>query len=54
VEILKDKYGFNYTVKIPEDNVIGDADTGIISMIQKKVRKTTRRLNISLEVVIHE
>jgi hypothetical protein len=54
VEILKDKYGFNYTVKIAEDNVIGDADTGIISMIHKKVRKTTRRLNISLEVVTHE
>jgi hypothetical protein len=39
VNILKDKYGFNYTVKMPEENIIGDADTGIISMVHKKVHR---------------
>lgn len=47
VEILRDKYGFNYTVKFPEDNIIGDADTGIISMLHKKVSKTTNGIILS-------
>ena len=41
VNILRDKYGFNYTVKIPKQNIIGDADTGIISMVYKNVSTTT-------------
>lgn len=41
VNILKEKYGFNYTVKMPKQNIIGDADTGIISMVHKKVSATT-------------
>jgi hypothetical protein len=52
VEILKDKYGFNYTVKIPQDNVIGDADTGIISMLHKKVRETTQGVDSLLEYIL--
>jgi hypothetical protein len=41
VNILKDKFGFNYTVKMAEQNIIGDAETGIISMVYKKVSTTT-------------
>jgi len=41
VNILKDKYGFNYTVKLAKENIIGDANTGIISMVYKKVSTTT-------------
>ena len=37
VNILKEKYGFTYTVKWATQNVIGDADTGIIGMVYKKV-----------------
>jgi hypothetical protein len=40
VNILQDKYGFNYKVKRAEQNIIGDADTGIISMVYKKVSTT--------------
>jgi hypothetical protein len=40
VNILKDKYGFNYTVKMPKENIMGDAETGIISMVHKKVSAT--------------
>jgi hypothetical protein len=49
VNILKDKYGFNYTVKLPQENIIGDADTGIISMVHKKVHRTVREVNPRLE-----
>jgi hypothetical protein len=41
VNILKDKYGFNYTVKMAKENIIGDANTGIIGMVNKKVSTTT-------------
>lgn len=41
VNILKDKYGFNYKVKMAKENIIGDADTGIISMVYKKVSTAT-------------
>jgi len=41
VNILKEKYGFNYKVKMPKENIIGDAETGIISMVYKKVSRTT-------------
>jgi hypothetical protein len=40
VNILKDKYGFNYTVKMAKEKIIGDANTGIISMVYKKVSTT--------------
>jgi hypothetical protein len=49
VNILKDKYGFNYTVKKPDENVIGDADTGIISMVYKKVSATDQRFILAYE-----
>lgn len=42
VNILQDKFGFNYTVKLAKQNIIGDADTGIISMVYKKVSTATR------------
>ncbi|XP_069680618.1 glutamate receptor ionotropic, delta-1 [Periplaneta americana] len=35
VDILKEKYGFNYTVKMATENIIGDENTGIISMVYK-------------------
>jgi hypothetical protein len=44
VNILKDKYGFNYTVKMPKENIMGDADTGIVSMVHRRV-STTKYLN---------
>jgi hypothetical protein len=44
VNILKDKYGFNYTVKMPKDNIMGDADTGIISLVHKRVSTTKRSI----------
>jgi hypothetical protein len=49
VEILKDKYGFNYTVKMPQENIIGDEDRGIISMVYKKVSEEPQVINCRLE-----
>jgi hypothetical protein len=49
VNILKDKYGFNYTVKMPEENIMGDGDTGIISMVYKKVHEAVPVVNPRLE-----
>lgn len=49
VNILKEQYGFDYTVKMPEENIIGDADTGIISMVHKKVYRTVPEVNSLLE-----
>jgi hypothetical protein len=49
VNILKDKYGFNYTVKTPDENIIGDADTGIISMVYRKVHRTVKDVNTRLK-----
>jgi hypothetical protein len=49
VNILKDKYGFNYTVEMPKENIMGDADTGIVSMVYKKVRGAVPEVSPCLE-----
>jgi hypothetical protein len=51
VEILKDKFGFNYTVKFPKENILGDANTGIISMLHKKVSGSAQGPNTFLGYV---
>jgi hypothetical protein len=40
VNILKDRYGFNYTVRFADQNIIGDAETGIVGMVHRKVSAT--------------
>lgn len=37
VEILREKYGFSYTVVTPKENILGDEEEGIFSMLFKGV-----------------
>ncbi|CAG2063669.1 unnamed protein product, partial [Timema podura] len=37
IEILRKKFGFTYTVKVPKENIIGNKEVGVLSMVHSGV-----------------
>nr|CAD7432142.1 unnamed protein product [Timema monikensis] len=35
IEILRKKFGFTYTVKVPKENIIGNKEIGVLSMVHR-------------------